>query len=89
MLMITNVLLILTDILLAVLGVLIWKDSHTKKTADEGNGMCDVGMVSDSVREKIARIEARIENEVGVGCSQEELAQMRAEARKRKRREEE
>ena len=51
--------------------------------------MYDVEMVSDSVREKIARIETRIEKEVGVGCSQEELAQMRAEARRRKKREEE
>ena len=60
-----------------------------KKAKSEENGMYDVEMVSDSVREKIARIETRIEKEVGVGCSQEELAQMRAEARRRKKREEE
>ena len=47
--------------------------------------MYDVEMVSDSVREKIARIETRIEKEVGVGCSQEELAQMRTEARRKRR----
>jgi hypothetical protein len=62
---------------------------RTKKAKSEENGMYDVEMVSDSVREKIARIETRIEKEVGVGCSQEELAQMRAEARRRKKREEE
>lgn len=84
MLMTVSVLLIATDILLIVLEVLILKDMHTQKTEDEENGMCDVGMVSDSVREKISKMK----KEVGVGCSQEELAQMRAEAR-RKRREEE
>lgn len=84
MLMTVSVLLIATDILLIVLEVLILKDMHTKKAEDEENGMCDVGMVSDSVREKISKMK----KEVGVGCSQEELAQMRAEAR-RKRREEE
>ena len=84
MLMTVSVLLIATDILLIVLEVLILKDMHTKKAEDEENGMCDVGMVSDSVGEKISKIK----KEVGVGCSQEELAQMRAEAR-RKRREEE
>lgn len=88
MLMILSVLLIVTDILLIVLEILFLKDMHNRKTEDEKNGMCDVEIASDSVREKIARIEARIENEVGVGCSQEDLAQMRAEARKRKRREE-
>ena len=85
MLMTVSVLLIATDILLIVLEVLILKDMHTKKTENEENGMCDVEMVSDSVREKISKTK----KEVGVGCSQEELAQMRAEARKRKRREEE
>ena len=75
MLMTANVLLIVTDILLIMLEVLLLKGMRTKK--------------SDSVREKIARIETRIEKEVGVGCSQEELAQMRAEARRRKKREEE
>ena len=84
MLMTVGVLLIATDILLIVLEVLILKDMHTKKAEDEKNGMCDVEMVSDSVREKISRME----KEVGVGCSQEELAQMRAEARKRRREEE-
>ena len=89
MLMTVNVLLVVTDILLIVLEVLILKDMRIRKAENEENGMCDVGMVSDSVRERIARMETRIEKEVGVGCSQEELAQMRAEARKRKRREEE
>lgn len=84
MLMTVSVLLIATDILLIVLEVLILKDMHTQKTENEKNGMCDVEMVSDSVREKISRME----KEVGVGCSQEELAQMRAEARRRKRGEE-
>ena len=46
--------------------------------------MCDVEIVSDNVREKISKMK----KEVGVGCSQEDLAQMRAEAR-RKRWEEE
>ena len=84
MLMTVSVLLIATDILLIVLEILILKDMHTQKTENEKNGMCDVEMVSDSVREKISRME----KEVGVGCSQEELAQMRAEARKRRREEE-
>ena len=85
MLMTANVLLIVTDILLIMLEVLLLKGMRTKKAESEENGMYDVEMVSDSVREKIARIE----KEVGVGCSQEELAQMRAEARRRKKREEE
>ena len=89
MLMTANVLLIVTDILLIMLEVLLLKGMRTKKAESEENGMDDVEMVSDSVREKIARIETRIEKEVGVGCSQEELAQMRAEARRRKKREEE
>ena len=93
MLMTASVLLIVTNILLILLGILILlflleililKDMHTQKTESEKNGMCDVEMVSDSVREKISRME----KEVGVGCSQEELAQMRAEARRRKRGEE-
>ena len=84
MLMTASVLLIVTNILLILLGILILKDMHTQKTENEKNGMCDVEMVSDSVREKISRME----KEVGVGCSQEELAQMRAEARKRRREEE-
>ena len=85
MLMTANVLLIVTDILLIMLEVLLLKGMRTKKAESEENGMYDVEMVSDSVREKIARIE----KEVGVGCSQKELAQMRAEARRRKKREEE
>lgn len=89
MLMTANVLLIVTDILLIMLEVLLLKGMRTKKAESEENEMYDVEMVSDSVREKIARIETRIEKEVGVGCSQEELAQMRAEARRRKKREEE
>ena len=89
MLMTANVLLIVTDILLIMLEVLLLKGMRTKKAESEETGMYDVEMVSDSVREKIARIETRIEKEVGVGCSQEELAQMRAEARRRKKREEE
>ena len=89
MLMTANVLLIVTDILLIMLEVLLLKGMRTKKAESEENGMYDVEMVSDSVREKIARIETRIEKEVGVGCSQEELAQMRAETRRRKKREEE
>ena len=84
MLMTASVLLIVTNILLILLGILILKDMHTQKTENEKNGLCDVEMVSDSVREKISRME----KEVGVGCSQEELAQMRAEARKRRREEE-
>ena len=84
MLMTASVLLIVTNILLFLLEILILKDMHTQKTESEKNGMCDVEMVSDSVREKISRME----KEVGVGCSQEELAQMRAEARKRRREEE-
>lgn len=84
MLMTASVLLIVTNILLILLGILILKDMHTQKTENEKNGLCDVEMVSDSVREKISRME----KEVGVGCSQEELAQMRAEARRRKRGEE-
>ena len=88
MLLTVSVLLIVTDILLIMLEVLLLKDMRTKKAESEENGMYDVGMVSDSVRERIARMEARIEKEVGVGCSQKELAQMRTQAR-RKRREEE
>ena len=84
MLMTASVLLIVTNILLFLLEILILKDMHTQKTESEKNGMCDVEMVSDSVREKISRME----KEVGVGCSQEELAQMRAEARRRRREEE-
>lgn len=79
-----NVLLIATDILLIVLEVLILKDMHTKKTENEENGMCDIEMVSDSAREKISKMK----KQVGVGYSQEELAQLRAETR-RKRQEEE
>ena len=85
MLMTASVLLIVADILLIMLEILLLKGMRTKKAKSEENGMYDVEMVSDSVREKIARIE----KEVGVGCSQEELAQMRAEARRRKKREEE
>jgi len=88
MLMTASVLLIVADILLIMLEILLLKGMRTKKAKSEENGMYDVEMVSDSVREKIARIETRIEK-VGVGCSQEELAQMRAEARRRKKREEE
>ena len=52
MLMTANVLLIVTDILLIMLEVLLLKGMRTKKAESEENGMYDVEMVSDSVREK-------------------------------------
>ena len=69
MLMTANVLLIVTDILLIMLEVLLLKEMRTKKAEREENGMYDVEMVSDSVREKIARMETRIEKEVGVDAA--------------------
>ena len=80
MLMILSVLLIVTDTLLIVLEILFLKDMHNRKAEDEKSGMCDVEIVSDNVREKISKMK----KEVGVGCSQEDLAQMRAEARRKR-----
>ena len=76
--------LMILSVLLIVLEILFLKDMHNRKAEDEKSGMCDVEIVSDNVREKISKMK----KEVGVGCSQEDLAQMRAQAR-RKRWEEE